>query len=448
MEELLNSSLQAHLANLDAQLGKHKRMRKPKKGDRPCLLLGIEFTDNKYIDLGGSNLDELERLATTADLCPQCRIIQKRRSPHAGTFIGKGKVDEVRDLILDEALELVLVGCDLPYTTIHKLSAALGVPVLDRSQLILEIFASHAMTNEGRLQVKLAQLDHSMHRLLKEEKDLDRQGGGIGMRGGAGETASTLVKRRIHQKKQRLEKRLDVIHQQREEGRFLRASGPVARVAMAGYTNAGKSTLLNALCGSVEAEAADKFFTTLTTTTRRIELPSGRPMLLSDTVGFVEKLPHHLVAAFESTLSESACADLTLVVVQSDITTLDRHKATVDKVLTDLGQPLEKRLTILTKIDLLSAEERKELEDLYPGVIGISSVTGEGVQELLNVISGLLSKGETEIELLLPFNEMALVDELHRFGQIIRKEWTEDGFKLRARLPEQSLDKLKKFEVL
>jgi len=440
-------SLPAIIARVEAQLGRHERIHSGASGRKTALLIGVDFSGENYKSMGGARLDELTRLVKTADLQPVRKLIQKRRAPRPGTFIGKGKVEEIRDIVLDEGIEMVVFGCDLPYSTIHRLTERMGVPVFDRSELILEIFALHATTNEGRLQVKLAQLDHSLHRLLKEEKDMDRQAAGIGVRGGPGETGATLIRRRIHRKKVKIEKKLAVMSQQRREGRQRRAACHVARVAMAGYTNAGKSTLLNALCCSEEAETADQMFTTLTTTTRRVCLPSRRPMLLSDTVGFVEQLPHHLVAAFESTLLESAQADLTLVVVESNVETLQRHKSTVDGVLDRLGQPGSRRLPVLTKMDLLSEVERKELRKSFPGAIEISAFTGEGMTELAEVIDALLSREERELELLLPFAKMGLVDQLFSHGQILRQEWTDKGFRIRARFAKQNVKEVREFIV-
>jgi len=447
IDEGLKFSFYDYLKQVKETLGKHQRVLESIKGKPSVLLIGVEFTGTNYKDFGGDNLDELDRLATTADLNPVYRMIQKRRAPAPGTFIGQGKVSEAHNLVLDNDIDLVVFGCDLPYSTIHRLTKAIGVTVIDRSELILKIFARHALTNEGRLQVQLAQLEHSLHRLLKEEKDLDRQAGGIGVRGGPGETAATLIKRRIHRKKVKLERKLEIVHQHRVEGRKLRALSPISQVALAGYTNAGKSTFLNALCKAREVETADKLFTTLTTTTRKIDLPSGRPILLSDTVGFVERLPHHLVAAFESTLAESADADLTLVLIECNVDTILRHKKTVDEVLENLGQPQEKRLPVLTKVDLLNVEEREKLRRFYPGAIEISSHTREGLDELLEVIEALLSKDERELELLVPFEKMALVDCFHKYGRIMRKEWTGRGLRLRARLPEREVEGLKEFIV-
>jgi GTP-binding protein HflX len=447
LEELMKLSFHEIVLPLEEELGKHRKVQQKRPGQMKALLFGVQFSGQQYEGLGGDNLDELERLATTGDLSPQCRLMQKRRAPQPGTFIGNGKVNEARNLVLDKGLDIVVFGCDLPYATLHRLTEAIGVPVIDRSELILSIFASHAMTNEGRLQVKLAQLDHSLHRMLKEEKDLDRQAGGIGVMGGAGETAATLIKRRIHQKRLKLEKKLLIVKEQREEGRLYRSKGSVSSIALAGYTNAGKSTLLNALCGKQEVETADKMFTTLTTTTRKIFLPSRRPVLVSDTVGFVEKLPHHLVAAFESTLAESACASLTLVVIDANVETIPRHKETVDEVLTNLGQSMSRRLPVLTKVDLLSSEQREELRSFFPGAIEISSLTGEGIDELLNVVDALLSRDECEVELLLPFDELHLLDKLYRHGQVLKREWTEDGIRLRARLSEKDAKKMEYFVV-
>ena len=445
--ELCQQSLTDLLSPIEAQLGHHEKQERKNARAKRALLLGVEFTRKAYQDKGGTFLDELARLAETAGLVPAKRVRQKLSTPKPGTFIGKGKVEQLRSLVLDEGLDVVLFGCDLPYSTLSRLSELIGVKVIDRSELILDIFAQHAKTNEGRLQVKLARLDHELHRLLKEEKDLDRQAGGIGVRGGPGETAATLVKRRIHRKKLNLENELQILARQRIEGRRRRAKSAHLRVALAGYTNAGKSTLLNALVGCEAAKARDQLFTTLTTTTRRLILPSERKILLSDTVGFVENLPHHLVAAFESTLAASADADLTLVLIEGCEQSLHRHRKTVNEVLDKLGSKAVNRLPVLSKMDLLDEEQRQRVRNLCGGAVEISAKTGEGLAELLDIVDALLGREESELELLVPFEQMAVVNELYASGRVLKDLWTEKGVRLRTRLPKESLAEVKQFVI-
>ena len=445
--QLCRLSLNELLSPIEARLGHHRTEKAKAKKTKSAVLVGVEFTKKAYQKKGGCYLDELARLAETAGLKPAIRVKQKLTTPQPGTFIGRGKVNEIRSMVLDKGLDLVLFACDLPYSTLSRLGEFIGVPVIDRSELILDIFAQHAKTNEGRLQVKLARLEHELHRLLKEEKDLDRQAGGIGIRGGAGETSATLVKRRIHRKKLNLEKELDNLAKQRIEGRKRRARSSLARVALAGYTNAGKSTLLNRLVGCEAAKAKDQLFTTLTTTTRRMALPSGRHILLSDTVGFVENLPHHLVAAFESTLAASADADLTLVLMEANEKSLLRHKAAVNEVLEKLGSKAINRLPVLSKVDLLAEEQRSSVRTICGGAVEISAKTGEGIEQLLEVIDALLSRNERELELLIPFNEMNVVNELFAGGRVLKRQWTEEGVRLRTRLPQDCLAEVKQFVV-
>lgn len=443
--ELASRSLSEVLDPLESALGRLRTLEAP-AGRRPrALLLGIEFTGRAFAALGGASLDELARLAETAGVEPGPRLSQRRAAPRPGTFFGRGKLDEVRARILDEGYDLVLCGCDLPYTTVSRLAELLGRRVLDRSELILEIFARHAHTNEGRLQVKLARFEHELHRLMKEGRDLDRNAGGVGVRSGPGEAAAKLLQRRVFRKKVVIEERLERVRKRRQAVRQRRAAGSAARVSLAGYTNAGKSTLLNTLAGRQVVVAADQLFTTLETTTRRIVMPGGRHVLWTDTVGFVENLPHHLVAAFEATLAEAADADLTLVVLEGDLAELDRHRRVVSEVLDQLGSDPSRRLEVVSKVDRLDVAAREELAARLPGALLLSSHSGEGIEELLARVAARLEDQEHEVELLVPFARLAAVDPLFRSGRVVSQEWCDQGMRLVARLPRGRLGEVEGF---
>lgn len=439
--QLPDLGLEDHLDGLRAGLGRHRKL-DPVGTARPrTLLVGVQLDRPAAGFRAGAALDELARLVRTAGLDPAGRVLQRRAAPHPRTLIGAGKLAEIRARILDEGFEGVAVAVPLTYPVARRLRDELGVPVIGRTELILEIFARHARGEEGRLQVDLARMQHQLHRLLAEEKDLDRTRGGIGVLGGAGETGAALLRRRIHRKRQVLRDRLARRHGQRRARRERRARGALARVSLAGYTNAGKSTLLNALVGAEVVEAADRLFATLDTTTRRVRLPSGRVCLASDTVGFVQDLPHQLVDAFRATLAEATDTDLTLVVAEADPETLGRDLEVVGEALRDLGGDPSRRRLVLSKVDRASPEVRARLAASYPEALQVSALTGEGMAALRAAIEEGLSAGRVETRLRLPFSELGRFDALVREGQVAAHRFTDEGVEVQARLePEQRRD--------
>lgn len=448
LEILLGHSPEELLEPRQEALGPFRRIPPtPPSGGPRTLLVGVEFTQPEHVPRGGARLDELSRLARTAGLEPVGEVFQRLERPRPGTFLGSGKLERIRDRVLDEDLHTVLFGCDLPYALVHRLAEGLGCRVVDRSELILEIFAQHATTNEGRLQVRRARLEHDLHRLLAQERDVDRQTGVVGALGGPGESGAALVRRRIHRKKLELDRKLDRLRRQREAGRARRARGALPRIALAGYTNAGKSTLLNALVGREVTTSRDQLFTTLTTTTRRIPLPGGRTSLWSDTVGFLEDLPHHLVAAFESTLREASDATLTLVVLEAREDTLLRHLRVVEEVLDGMGSHREDRLLVLSKVDRLDPGELERIRALVPGALPLSALRGDGLPELLERVEERLREGEVEATLELPFPRLALREQLFERGLVLDEDWHGSGVRLRVRLPPEELPELEDLVV-
>jgi GTP-binding protein HflX len=404
------------------------RAREPK-----TLLVGLEFLADAHRPRGGQDLEELARLVRTAGYHPVPGPTQRRDAPDPATWLGSGVVEQLARQVETQDIHAVQLAFDPPYPVVARLAERLGVPVQDRSELILEIFARHAVTQEGRMQVRRARLDRELHRLLTEERDLDRQAGGIGVRGGPGESAARLARRRIHRKKQILDQRLARLAERRDRARAKRRRAGPARVALAGYTNAGKSTLMNALLGREEVLARDQLFTTLGTTTRRLRTPGGRPVLLSDTVGFVRHLPHELVEAFRSTLTEAAEADLVCLLVAADPERFEDRRDTGEEVLADLGVPRARILPVLSQVDRVAPQEAARMAARLGGAPRLCALQGDGLDALLGAIEARLASGETVRKRLLGHDALAELAALHAAGRVVDEVWTEEGVHVKIR---------------
>jgi GTPase len=342
-----------------------------------------------------ADLQELEELVSTAGAKSAAVVTQRRDLPNPATFIGKGKAEELHNIVLEEEADLVVVDADLTPTQQRNLEEAAGARVIDRTQLILDIFAQRARTKEGKLQVELAQLTYLLPRITAAYTQFERQAGGIGvgMRG-PGETKLEADRRRIRRKIADLEKELQEVRQHRQVQRSSRQRAGLASAALVGYTSAGKSTLLNALSGS-DVYVDPKLFATLDPTTRRVTLPSGRGVLLTDTVGFIRHLPHHLVAAFRATLEETIVSDLLLHVVDISHPRSEEQIAAVNEVLQELGVASKPTVTVLNKIDRVKDTFRlRELVAQRPNHIYISALTGDGLPQLRAKIEQVLEREE------------------------------------------------------
>ena len=371
-------------------------------------------------------LEELEALLETAGGVCTGKILQNRHTPDAHSFIGEGKAQEVKMLVEFTGSTMVIFDNELSPGNIRALEEIIGVTVLDRSALILDIFAQRAKTREGRLQVELAQYKYLLPRLSGMGHSLSRQGGGIGTRG-PGETKLETDRRHIRERITRLEDELEQVRKVRavQRGRRMKNSVPV--VAIVGYTNAGKSTLLNQLTGA-GIPANNRLFDTLDTTSRQREVSDNLDVILSDTVGFIAKLPHHLVDAFRATLEELEYADLLLHVIDASDEHREEHIEVVEKLITKLAKPGIPVLRCYNKADLVSRDEIPVGEDVIP----MSARQGKGMENLLQAIERALGQARHHVVLRLPYSMGGMVETLHDNAQVNQTEYTADGIEIDA----------------
>lgn len=390
----------------------------------------IAVTDGYDMDAVKSSLDELARLLDTAGAESVYQLTQTMESPSPATYIGKGKIDELREFIDAFDADGVISDDELAPAQMGNLEQALNVKVIDRTMLILDIFAQHATTREGKIQVEMAQLQYKSSRLSGSAGvAMSRLGGGIGTRG-PGESKLETDRRRIRDRISSLRKQLKEMEKNRENTRKSREKNQIPVFAIVGYTNAGKSTLLNALTGSSVLEE-DALFATLDPTTRRMDLGDGWQILLTDTVGFISKLPHNLIDAFHSTLEEAKYADYIIHVVDSSDPSLERNMDVVYKTLNDLqitGKPI---LTVFNKDDI--AENAHPLFDRHADLsVHISAKTGQGIDQLKKAMKKLLLSDMTQIKEVIPYTEGSRLEKLHETGHIIKEEYRPDGVYVEA----------------
>jgi GTP-binding protein HflX len=386
-----------------------------------------------------NELDELKELLRTAGVATVGTLTQKRDSPHQNLYLGPGKVDELKALLKPADANVVVADDELTPRQQRNLEAALDMPVLDRTAVILDIFAAHAHTAEGKMQVELAQLEYNMARMRGLWTHLERLGagrgvGGIGTRG-PGESQIETDRRLARDRITVLKPRLDQVKSTRATQRAERRRAHLPTVALAGYTNAGKSTLLNALTGS-EVGVRDRLFHTLDPTTRMLKL-HGRTFLMTDTVGFIRKLPHQLVDAFAATLEETKLADMILHVVDASAPEDELLAMTraVEDVLEEIHAGSSPRMLVLNKADTLDEERRRELSFRHPDAALVSAQTGEGLDELRERITLEFEKTLKDVELLVPFSEGALLSEIHELAGEMEREDTPEGVRVTARIP-------------
>ena len=388
-----------------------------------------------------ATLDELEALLETAGGQCTAKVLQNRRTPDSRTFIGAGKAAEIRQLAENTEANMAIFDNTLSPSQIRVLEEILGVTVLDRSALILDIFAQRAKTAEGRLQVELAQYQYLLPRLSGMGTSLSRQGGGIGTRG-PGETQLETDRRHIRSRIAKLEEELTQVRQVRAVQRRQRIKNSVPVVALVGYTNAGKSTLLNRLTGA-GIPANNRLFDTLDTTSRQWTVSETLSVILSDTVGFIAKLPHHLVDAFRATLEELSFADLLIHVIDASDPERDSHIAVVDKLVEQLAKPGVPIIQCFNKADLVSPEELP----VGSNRAAISAEAGSGLPALLDLVEENLNRGQRRGILLFPYAQGGLLEQLHREAQVLSVEYTPDGIQVEAVCGPILYGRLKEFIV-
>ena len=409
-----------------------------------ALLVAVELQHQVWAS--EDSLEELARLAESVDVEIVGSVVQKVDHPHPGTFVGSGKLQEIKELKDDLEYEVVLVDGELTPGQQRNLERELDVMVIDRTALILDVFARRAQSHEGRLQVELAQLQYRLPRLTRMWTHLSRQGvGGVGLRG-PGETQLEADRREAQKRISFIKDQLAGVHRHRERYRERRKSTPIPVVSLVGYTNAGKSTLLNKLTGA-GVLAEDKLFATLDPTTRRIALPSGREVLLTDTVGFINNLPTQLIAAFRATLEEISEATLLVHVVDATHPNAREQAVTVHATLEDLGVDDRPVIYALNKIDALPEGEQSNLAALAEEIgipadaIGISAQNGTNLDELLTRIEAMLEIEAVfvPVELRIPFDQSALVDKFHSIGRVETRTFDSYGTTLTGQVPEREM---------
>ena len=399
------------------------------------ILLGVDVGDDTK-----ESIKELAELVDTAGATVLDSIIQSRERIHPGTYIGKGKIEEVKDRVIDLGATGVVCDDELTPAQLRNLEDLLDTKVMDRTMVILDIFAKRATTSEGKIQVELAQLKFSAARLVGLRSGLSRLGGGIGTRG-PGEKKLEMDRRLIHERISQLKAELKKVENHRELIRKSRDENLAFNVAIVGYTNAGKSTLLNKLTDA-NILAEDKLFATLDPTTRKLKLGSGQEILVTDTVGFIRKLPHHLIEAFKSTLEEAKYANLLIHMVDASNEEASSQMLVVYDTLRSLDVVDKDIITVFNKTDLM--EENMELpRDFHADkVLKMSAKTGEGIEDLKKTVEDILQKQRVYLEHVFPYKDAGKIAIVRKFGEILSEEYIDEGISIKAYIPAEIFGKV------
>jgi len=396
------------------------------------------------VDQAEASLEELAALADTAGADEAERVLQRRHEPDPATFVGKGKAEELRDISNVVDADTVIFDDELSPAQSRNLEKILGRTAIDRTALILDIFAQHAHTPAGKAQVELAMLRYRLPRLRGKGKALSQQAGGIGTRMGGGETKLEVDRRRLLRRVTKLEEELKELTKNRQTQRKARARSRLPTVTIVGYTNAGKSTLLNRLTDA-GVLVQDRLFATVDPTTRRLDLPGGERVLVTDTVGFVKKLPHQLVQAFRSTLDEVAEADLLLHVVDASAADPRAHMDAVRAVLREIGADDVPEMIVFNKADAADPDGATRLLQNHPGSVLLSAQTGEGTDRLLELVGDRLREMTHVVELVIPYDRGDVVAAVHRHGEVVSESHGEDATRLWARIRPDDLGRFREF---
>lgn len=391
---------------------------------------------------------ELEGLCEAAGVEPVASIRQRLDRPYRGTYLGSGKVEEVTLLAAETGADVVLIDAEISGIQQRNLEDAFRKRVVDRTQLILDIFARRARTREGMLQVELAQLSYMMPKLMAQYTKFERQKGGIGMRG-PGETKLETDRRMVRDRIARLTEEIEEVKKHRDQQRASRRKHPFPFASIVGYTSAGKSTLMNRLAGT-ELLADAMPFATLDPTTRKVELPEGYALFLTDTVGFIRNLPTNLVAAFRSTLEEVVYADFLLLLIDASHPAWDLQHGAVLDTLEALGAQDKPTILVFNKVDLLSPQERVQLDEamaLWPNSVAISAYTGQGIDEMLDAVLQQVQSLLSPIRALVPYSDSQAIQECYDFGRVHKLEYREDGIYVEAELVHEMRRKFERWSV-
>lgn len=446
LEELLNINVLKLVERIDKQLSASDKGYEVDKEQETAILVGLELSGNKSSWTIENSLEELKQLADTAGAKVVGSIWQKRDRPDSALYIGRGKLDEIRNMCQQTDADLVIFDDELSPAQQRNIEAVLGLKVLDRTALILDIFAQRARTHEGKLQVALAQMQYNLPRIMGQGLVLSRLGGGIGTRG-PGETKLEVDRRYIRDRINDIKKELEQVKKVRQLHRKQRESAGITQVSLVGYTNAGKSTLLNELTATQsQVYVANQLFATLDPTTRVFKMDNQQEVSLTDTVGFIQKLPHQLVAAFRATLEEVVWADLLLHVVDISHDLYKEQIEAVNAVLKELKALDKKIIMVYNKIDLVQDEFLLRVLRSQENSVLVSAKQGTGFAELSDLIAKNLNMLQKQVTLLIPYDQTALVNKVHEIAAtIIDTQYLEDGTQIVAKLPNELLGQFENY---